>query len=176
MAPFLPAFPARSGSRTCTDRSTWRPWFGCWTLNPMPMGSSALRACWRTKRASIRNEQTPRLDEDGTKSSRMTAWISWYLIVTLLGWLTFPLIYRLFPALADRGYSLARAAGLLIWAYIFWLFTSLGLTREQYRRHPLRSAAACGPHRRLLLCAARNAGRSRAIRGRRSTALIVPPS
>ena len=60
----------------------------------------------------------------------MTAWISWYLIVTLLGWLTFPLIYRLFPALADRGYSLARAAGLLIWAYIFWLFTSLGLTEN----------------------------------------------
>jgi YYY domain-containing protein len=58
----------------------------------------------------------------------MTAWIAWYLIVTLLGWLTFPLVYRLFPALADRGYSLARAAGLLIWAYIFWLFTSLGLT------------------------------------------------
>ncbi|MFH1184993.1 MAG: DUF2298 domain-containing protein, partial [Chloroflexota bacterium] len=58
----------------------------------------------------------------------MTAFIAWYLILTLLGWLTFPLAYRLFPVLADRGYTLARAAGLLLWAYVFWLFTSLGLT------------------------------------------------
>jgi len=60
----------------------------------------------------------------------ITAFISWYLLLTLLGWLTFPLVYRLFPALADRGFSLARVAGLLIWGYIFWLFTSLGLTQN----------------------------------------------
>ncbi len=60
----------------------------------------------------------------------ITAFISWYLLLTLLGWLTFPLAYRLFPALADRGYSLSRVAGLLIWEYIFWLFTSLGLTQN----------------------------------------------
>ncbi len=60
----------------------------------------------------------------------MTAFISWYLIIVLLGWLTFPLVYRLFPRLADRGYSLARAAGLLLWAYVFWLLTSLGLTQN----------------------------------------------
>ncbi|MBI1792584.1 MAG: hypothetical protein HYR70_00145 [Chloroflexi bacterium] len=60
----------------------------------------------------------------------MIAFLSWYLLITLLGWLTFPLVYRLFPALADRGYTLSRAAGLLIWGYIFWLFTSLGLTQN----------------------------------------------
>ncbi len=60
----------------------------------------------------------------------MAAFISWYLILTLLGWLTFPLTFRLFPALADRGFTLARAAGLLIWGYVFWLFTSLGLTEN----------------------------------------------
>jgi YYY domain-containing protein len=58
----------------------------------------------------------------------MIAFIAWYLIMTLLGWLTFPLAYRLFPALADRGYTLARAVGLLLWAYAFWLFTTLGLS------------------------------------------------
>ncbi len=57
----------------------------------------------------------------------MAAFISWYIIITLLGWLTFPLAYRLFPALADRGYSLSRAAGLLLWGYVFWLFNSLDL-------------------------------------------------
>jgi YYY domain-containing protein len=60
----------------------------------------------------------------------MTAFISWYLLLTLLGWLTFPLAYRLFPALPDRGFTLARTAGLLIWGYIFWLFTSLGISQN----------------------------------------------
>jgi YYY domain-containing protein len=60
----------------------------------------------------------------------MIALLSWYAILTVLGWLTFPLAYRLFPALADRGYSLSRAAGLLIWAYVFWLCTSLGVTQN----------------------------------------------
>lgn len=60
----------------------------------------------------------------------MLWFFSWYLTVTLLGWLTFPLVYRLFPALADRGYSLARAVGLLAWGYVFWLLTSLGLSQN----------------------------------------------
>jgi len=62
--------------------------------------------------------------------SSILAFVSWYVIVTLLGWLTFPLVYFLFPALADRGYSLSRIAGLLIWGYLFWIFTSLGLTQN----------------------------------------------
>ena len=60
----------------------------------------------------------------------IVAFLSWYLVITLFGWLTFPLVYFLFPALADHGYSLARVAGLLVWSYIFWLFTSLGLTQN----------------------------------------------
>ena len=35
----------------------------------------------------------------------MTAFISWTIVITLLGWLTFPLTYHLFPALADRGHE-----------------------------------------------------------------------
>jgi YYY domain-containing protein len=57
----------------------------------------------------------------------MLAFLSWYLVTSILGLLTFPLAYRLFPALADRGYSLSRALGLLIWGYIFWLLASLGI-------------------------------------------------
>src|SRR6185436_16719435 len=47
-----------------------------------------------------------------------------------LGWITFPLAYQLFPALSDRGYTLSRAFGLLIWGYIFWIFASLGLAQN----------------------------------------------
>ena len=60
----------------------------------------------------------------------MLWFFSWYLTITLLGWLTFPLVFRLFPALADRGYSLSRAVGLLVWGYVFWLLTSLGLSQN----------------------------------------------
>ncbi|HTP00665.1 MAG TPA: DUF2298 domain-containing protein [Anaerolineales bacterium] len=60
----------------------------------------------------------------------MTAFLAWYLIITLLGWLTFPLVYALFPGLADRGYSLSRAAGLLLWGYLYWLLNSLGLMQN----------------------------------------------
>lgn len=57
----------------------------------------------------------------------MIQFLAWYLAVSLLGLLTFPLAFRLFPALADRGYSLARVLGLLLWGYIFWLLASLGI-------------------------------------------------
>jgi YYY domain-containing protein len=60
----------------------------------------------------------------------MLNFFAWYLLITLLGWLTFPLAYRLFPALADRGFSLARALGLLVWGYVFWIMASLGLLQN----------------------------------------------
>lgn len=60
----------------------------------------------------------------------MTAFLPWYFILTLLGWLTFPLVYHLFPTLTDRGFTLARTAGLLIWGYVFWLFVSFGFARN----------------------------------------------
>src|SRR5215208_8321374 len=60
----------------------------------------------------------------------MSALISWYIVITILGWLTFPLAYTLFPALTDRGYTLSRAFGLLVWGYVFWLFASLGIAQN----------------------------------------------
>jgi YYY domain-containing protein len=60
----------------------------------------------------------------------MTETLSWYLASSLLGWLTFPLVFRLFPALADRGYTLARAVGILLWGWLFWILASLGVLRN----------------------------------------------
>jgi YYY domain-containing protein len=60
----------------------------------------------------------------------MLNFFSWYFLISLLGWMTFPLAYRLFPALADRGYSLARALGLLVWGYVFWMLASLGIIQN----------------------------------------------
>ncbi len=55
----------------------------------------------------------------------------WYLLISLLGWLVFPLIYRLMPGLADRGFALSRAFGWLLWGYLFWLLATLGFLRNE---------------------------------------------
>src|SRR5512145_2380703 len=60
----------------------------------------------------------------------MTAFLSWYILIAALGLLTFPLGFYLFPALADRGYTFARAFGLLIWGYVFWLLASFRLAQN----------------------------------------------
>ncbi|MDX9992055.1 MAG: DUF2298 domain-containing protein [Anaerolineales bacterium] len=60
----------------------------------------------------------------------MINFILWYLLMTALGLLTFPLAYRLLPALPERGYALSRALGLLLWGFIFWLAVSFGLARN----------------------------------------------
>jgi YYY domain-containing protein len=56
--------------------------------------------------------------------------LAWYLAVTIIGLLAFPLAHSIFPALADRGYSLSRVLGLLVWGYVFWLLASLGILQN----------------------------------------------
>jgi YYY domain-containing protein len=60
----------------------------------------------------------------------MLAFLSWYILVSILGLLTFPLAWRLLPALADRGYAFSRALGLLLWGFIFWMLASLGVVQN----------------------------------------------
>ena len=60
----------------------------------------------------------------------MIPFLSWYILLTLLGLLAFPLGFYLFPALADRSYTVARAFGLLIWGYGFWLLASFRIAQN----------------------------------------------
>lgn len=53
--------------------------------------------------------------------------ILWYIIISLVGLTAFPLTYKLFKVLPDRGYSISRVFGLLLWGYLFWILASLGL-------------------------------------------------
>ncbi|HEX2908836.1 MAG TPA: DUF2298 domain-containing protein, partial [Phototrophicaceae bacterium] len=52
--------------------------------------------------------------------------ISWWALVTAAGLAAFPLVSRLLAGLPDRGYTLARASGMLLVGYTFWLLASLG--------------------------------------------------
>lgn len=60
----------------------------------------------------------------------MTDFLSWYILIVIIGLIAFPAAYRLFAWLPDRGYSLSRVFGLLLFALIFWLLTSLQITRN----------------------------------------------
>lgn len=53
--------------------------------------------------------------------------VVWYLLIFLVGLFAFPLVHAALPGLADNGYPLARAAGLLLWAWLVWLAGSNGI-------------------------------------------------
>jgi len=50
----------------------------------------------------------------------------WWLVISLFGWLAWPLIFPLLGGLRDRGYGLARAAGWLLIGWVHWIGVSLG--------------------------------------------------
>ncbi len=52
------------------------------------------------------------------------AW--WYAVLALVGLAAFPLVATLLPNLADRGWAVARTAGLLLTSWLAWLAASLG--------------------------------------------------
>jgi YYY domain-containing protein len=53
--------------------------------------------------------------------------IVWYISVSLLGLLVYPLLRVTLPGLPDHGYPLVRTAGMLILAYLTWLAGSVNI-------------------------------------------------
>lgn len=60
----------------------------------------------------------------------MISVLIWYLLITVIGFCCLPLAFRLFGALPDRGYTLARPLGLLLGSYLFWLLGSFGVLQN----------------------------------------------
>ncbi len=56
--------------------------------------------------------------------------LSWWLLATLAGAAAWPLLYRMAGGLPDRGYTLARPAGLILTGFLFWYLGSLGMLRN----------------------------------------------
>ncbi|MBC8100445.1 MAG: hypothetical protein H7Y11_13455, partial [Armatimonadetes bacterium] len=49
---------------------------------------------------------------------------AWWLSIMAFGWAAFPLLFVLAPGLADRGYALAKFAGILLVAWVGWFAAS----------------------------------------------------
>ncbi len=62
-------------------------------------------------------------------NSPPVAVLVWWLAVSLIGLIFFPLTFWLFHRLPDRGYVLSRSLGLLLTSYLVWLTASLIGTR-----------------------------------------------
>ncbi|MBX2999729.1 MAG: glycosyltransferase family 39 protein [Caldilineaceae bacterium] len=56
------------------------------------------------------------------------AW--WWLVISILGWLAWPLAFVIFRPLRDRGYFLSRALGWLLAGWLLWLFASFDLAHN----------------------------------------------
>ena len=62
----------------------------------------------------------------------MVQFLLWYLTIGLVGLLALPVAYRFLPFLSDRGYTLARTLGLLVWGFFFWLLASLHILQNDW--------------------------------------------
>jgi YYY domain-containing protein len=56
--------------------------------------------------------------------------ILWYVVLLLLGVAVLPLVTLVCARLPDRGYALARPAGLLLTSYALWLLATLGIVQN----------------------------------------------
>jgi len=68
---------------------------------------------------------------DLLNTSQPLAAAVFYLFVTALGLLSYPLVRLGLPGLSDRGYPLSKLAGMLILAFIVWILGSFGISFSQ---------------------------------------------
>ena len=67
----------------------------------------------------------------------------WWLMLEGLGLLAWPLAFRLFRHLPDRGYALSKPLGLIGVSYILWMLSTLGLLRNTWGNILLSAILAC---------------------------------
>ncbi|GIK75560.1 MAG: hypothetical protein BroJett021_45480 [Chloroflexota bacterium] len=62
--------------------------------------------------------------------STVLAIVWWWAVLTLLGWVAWPLIFGVFRPLRDAGYFLSRTFGWLLGGWLLWMLTSLGVLQN----------------------------------------------
>jgi YYY domain-containing protein len=64
-----------------------------------------------------------------TSALNIYPWLAllvWYLVISLLGLIVYPLVRLVFKGLSDKGYPFARLTAILLLAYFTWLVASVG--------------------------------------------------
>ena len=52
----------------------------------------------------------------------------WYLFITVLGWVFYPLGRIIFKGLTDKGFALLKLVGLIVWSFLVWWLGSIGVS------------------------------------------------
>jgi len=60
-------------------------------------------------------------------SSPLISVLIWYLTITILGWIVYPMVRIAFGGLGDKGYPMIKLVGLLVWAVLVWMAGSIGM-------------------------------------------------
>ena len=58
-------------------------------------------------------------------SNQVIGVIAWYAVIFAFGALAFPLVFSLFPNMADGGYGVSKLVGILLSAWVTWAVSSL---------------------------------------------------
>lgn len=60
----------------------------------------------------------------------MIDFIKWYLLIQFLGLINLPITISVFQKLRSKGIFLSKILGLLLWGFVFWWLTIIGLLRN----------------------------------------------
>ncbi len=67
-----------------------------------------------------------RFDRNSTINTQPFVTIGgWWLTIMIFGWLAWPLLFLLFPAMADRGFAVAKLTGLVLVGWVAWVAASV---------------------------------------------------
>ncbi len=78
------------------------------------------------ERQSAGGTWSERFFSDGLVNRNQAAGVAlWYFTIFAIGLLAFPLVFALFPAMADGGYGFAKLVGMLLVAWLAWALSSL---------------------------------------------------
>ena len=58
-------------------------------------------------------------------SNQFVSVVVWLSVILMIGFVSWIPVYLLFPVLSDRGYGLAKTAGLVFFSWVAWLLTSI---------------------------------------------------
>lgn len=58
-------------------------------------------------------------------SNQWVTLVVWWLTIMLFGFIMFPILFAVFPALADRGYGFAKIMGVVLTAWLAWALGTL---------------------------------------------------
>lgn len=57
----------------------------------------------------------------------MIDFVKWLILIDVIGLFAFPITFTFFNKAIDKGYSVSKVLGLLLWGYIFWIGNSFSL-------------------------------------------------